>query len=328
MEIHPPKFNHAFLEELAETGYDRRSFLKWERIQHSHGATLAEVYTLRHGSFPRCVDVVIYPASHEHVETIVQLANKHDVAIIPYGGGTNVTQALLLNPKESRMIVSLDMTRMNKIKWVDKINMMACIEAGIIGQDLERELKNYGVVLGHEPDSVEFSTLGGWISTRASGMKKNVYGNIEDIVQNVKLVTSKGTYTKKSEWPRVSNGPDLAHVVMGHEGNFGVVTEAILRVRPIPDVKEYSSIVFSDFEIGIKFMDEVARSRCWPASLRLVDNQQFHASQALKEGGQTLMKNFLESVKMFYVQKIKGFDIHKLVGCTIVFEGSRQEVDT
>jgi len=80
------------------------------------------------------------------------------------------------------MIVSLDMSRMNRIKWVDKINMMACIEAGIMGQDLERELKNYGVVIGHEPDSVEFSTLGGWISTRASGMKKNVYGNIEDIV--------------------------------------------------------------------------------------------------------------------------------------------------
>ena len=74
------------------------------------------------------------------------------------------------------------MTRMNKIKYVDKINMMASIEAGIIGQDLERELKAYGVVIGHEPDSIEFSTLGGWISTRASGMKKNVYGNIEDIV--------------------------------------------------------------------------------------------------------------------------------------------------
>lgn len=184
----------------------------------------------------------------------------------------------MLNPKEKRMIISLDMSRMNRIKWVDKINMQACIEAGILGQDLERELKNYGVVLGHEPDSVEFSTLGGWISTRASGMKKNAYGNIEDIVQNIRLVTSKGTYQKNSEWPRTSNGPDLNHLVLGHEGNFGVVTEAVLRVRPIPEIKEYSSIVFHDFEVGIKFMDEVARSRNWPASIRVVDNQQFKAS--------------------------------------------------
>jgi alkyldihydroxyacetonephosphate synthase len=102
--------------------------------------------------------------------------------LVPFGGGTNVTQALLLNPSEKRMIVSVDMSRMNKIKWVDKTNMMACVEAGIVGSDLERELKNYGVCSGHEPDSMEFSTLGGWIATRASGMKKNYYGNIEDIV--------------------------------------------------------------------------------------------------------------------------------------------------
>jgi len=88
------------------------------------------------------------------------------------------------------MIISLDMTRMNAIKWVDKENMMACVQAGIAGQDLERDLKQYGVCSGHEPDSMEFSTLGGWISTRASGMKKNTYGNIEDIVNNITIVTS------------------------------------------------------------------------------------------------------------------------------------------
>ena len=90
---------------------------------------------------------------HLTLQKIVALANKHDVVLVPYGGGTNVTQALMMTPKEKRMIVSLDMSRMNKIKWVDKVNMTACIESGIIGQDLERELKNYGVCLGHEPVS-------------------------------------------------------------------------------------------------------------------------------------------------------------------------------
>lgn len=133
MEIHAPHFNHAFLEELGDKKFDRRSFLKWERIMHSHGATLAEVYTLRHGKFERCVDVVVYPDNQAQVENIIELANKHNVVIVPYGGGTNVTQALILSPKEKRMILSLDMSRMNRIKWVDKINMLACIEAGIIG---------------------------------------------------------------------------------------------------------------------------------------------------------------------------------------------------
>ena len=208
-------------------------------------------------------------------QKMVDLANKHNVVLVPYGGGTNVTQALMLNPEEKRMIVSVDMTRLSKIKWVDKTNMTACIEAGIIGQDLERELKNYGVMCGHEPDSVEFSSLGGWISTRASGMKKNTYGNIEDIVLNVRLVTSKGIYQKLSDWPRISNGPDLNHMVMGSEGNFGIITEAVLRIRPIPAVKRYGSILFYNFETGMKFMEEMAKHRIYPASIRLVDNTQF-----------------------------------------------------
>jgi len=62
---------------------------------------------------------------------------------------------LLLSPLEKRMIVSVDMSRLSKIKWVDKVNNIACVEAGIIGSDLERELKNYGVVLGHEPVRLE-----------------------------------------------------------------------------------------------------------------------------------------------------------------------------
>jgi len=207
---------------------------------HSHGASLREVFNLRYGRFERYVDVVVYPSSTEHVEKIVELADSHNVVIVPYGGGTNVTQALYLQPQtkwpDARMIVSLDMSRMNKVVWVDKDNMIACVQAGIRGQDLERDLQLSGVVSGHEPDSMEFSTLGGWISTRASGMKKNTYGNIEDIVQSVTFVTPKGTFRKAEHWPRVSAGPDFTQLILGHEGNLGVVTEAIIKIRPIPEV--------------------------------------------------------------------------------------------
>jgi alkyldihydroxyacetonephosphate synthase len=91
------------------------------------------------------------------------------------------------------MIVSIDMHEMNRIKWIDYESMMASIEAGIIGKDLDAKLAKLGLCLGHEPDSSEFSSLGGWVATRASGMKKNVYGNIEDLVVNLKVVTPIGT---------------------------------------------------------------------------------------------------------------------------------------
>ena len=85
----------------------------------------------------RTVDMVVYPASHSQCEKLVLLANKHNVCLVPFGGGTNVTESLILPENEKRMIVSVDMTRMNRIKWVDKENQMACVEAGIIGRDLE-----------------------------------------------------------------------------------------------------------------------------------------------------------------------------------------------
>jgi alkyldihydroxyacetonephosphate synthase len=154
--------------------------------------------------------------------------------LVPFGGGTNAAQDLLLNHLEKRMIVSVDMTRMNKVLWVDKENMLTCVQAGMFGIDMDKYHEKFGVTVGHEPDSNEFSTVGGWVSTRASGMKKNVYGNIEDIVQNVKLVTSIGTMTKLGNHARISGGPDLTHIILGSEGNLGIVTEAVFRLRPMP----------------------------------------------------------------------------------------------
>lgn len=237
MEVDAPNINDAFVEELGTSkhAFSRRSFGKWERAMNSHGQTLHEIWELRTGKIPKCVDMVIYPGTHDQVENIVKLANKHNVCLIPCGGNTNVTHSLMLDRRETRMIVAIDMVRMNKIMWVDKTNMMMCAQAGIYGQDLEKQLgETFGVCTGHEPDSVEFSTLGGWISTRASGMKKNLYGNIDDIVCNIKMVTSVGTLTKVAEWPRISSGPDLNHFMLGSEGNIGVITEVTLRVRPLP----------------------------------------------------------------------------------------------
>ncbi len=112
---------------------------------HSHGASLREVFALRFGKFERYVDCVVYPGSTEDVTKIVELADKYNVVLIPYGGGTNVTQALWLKKGDEyqgdRMIVSLDMSRMERILWVDKDNMIACVQAGIRGQDLEKRLK-------------------------------------------------------------------------------------------------------------------------------------------------------------------------------------------
>lgn len=184
-----------------------------------------------------------------------------------------------------------------------------------------------GLCCGHEPDSVEFSTLGGWISTRASGMKKNRYGNIEDIVQSIKFVTSIGTYSDLNPWPRISSGPNFKQIILGHEGNLGVVTEAVIKIKSLPQVKRFGSVLFPDFENGIKFMEEVAISGVKPASLRLMDNIQFLFGLALKPDEHGVVKSVVDAIKKFYVLKIKGFDPDKMTAATLVFEGTAEEVD-
>lgn len=241
----------------------------------AHGHTLHEIFTLRESNFERIPDLVVWPKCHEDVVVLVQLAVKHNVVIIPFGGGTSVSGALLCPENELRMIVSLDTSQMNRILWIDHQNLTARIEAGIFGQDLERTLASYGLCTGHEPDSYEFSSLGGWVATRASGMKKNVYGNIEDLLVHVKMVTPVGTAERSCQVPRISSGPDIHHFILGSEGTLGVITEVTLKVRPLPEVQKYGSIVFPDFEPGVKFLREIAKQQLKPASVRLMDNEQF-----------------------------------------------------
>lgn len=85
-------------------------------------------------------------------------------------------------------------------------------------------------------------------------MKKNRYGNIDDIVVGIKIATPIGTFQRQQKSPRISSGPDIHEFILGHEGNFGIITEVTIKLRPIPDLRVYESILFHDFEIGTKFM--------------------------------------------------------------------------
>ena len=134
-----------------------------ERIYRCHGQSLTDTYRINFETFPRIVDLVIWPTSHEACVTIVKLANKYNVALIPVGGCTNVTEANNCESSETRMIASVDTSQMNRMLWLDKTSLLACFESGIVGQDLEKILAAEGLCCGHEPDSIEFSTLGGWV---------------------------------------------------------------------------------------------------------------------------------------------------------------------
>jgi alkyldihydroxyacetonephosphate synthase len=296
------------------------------RLRHGHGHTQEEMFAIKHKALGRIPDVVIYPEMEEQVAGLIDAAKRHDVTLIPFGGGTNVTDALRCPENENRFIVSVDMRRMNRIRWIDRVNRLACIEAGAVGRHIMSGLKKYGFSMGHEPDSVEFSTLGGWIATNASGMKKNKYGNIEDIVLDITVATADGRLERANQAPRESVGSDLRRLIFGSEGTLGIITSAVVKLFPLPEVQEYGSVLFPSFEDGYGFMEEVTRRSTPPASMRLVDNLQFQFGLALKPASSGL-KVVKSNFEKFFVTKIKGFEPTKMAPCTLVFEGTKAEVE-
>nr|XP_014349357.1 PREDICTED: alkyldihydroxyacetonephosphate synthase, peroxisomal isoform X2 [Latimeria chalumnae] len=320
-----PVVNEGFLQDLKATNIPFSQDVE-DRIFRGHGHCLHEIFALREGKFERVPDLVVWPNSHNDVVMIVDLACKHNVCLIPFGGGTSVSSALECPADEKRAIISLDTSQMNQILWIDEKNLTAHVEAGIIGQDLEKQLGEYGYCTGHEPDSMEFSTLGGWVATRASGMKKNIYGNIEDLAVHIRMVTPRGVTEKSCQGPRMSTGPDIHHFILGSEGTLGVITEVTIKIRPLPEYQKYGSVVFPDFVQGVACLREVARQRCAPASIRLMDNAQFQFGHALKPQVASIFTSFLDGLKKFYITKFKGFDPNQLCVATLLFEGDREKV--
>jgi len=317
------------------------------RLRAGTGHGLADIWRLRTREADRRMpDAVVQPSSEGEVLAVLQAAaaaageEAGGFAVIPVGGRTNVTSATQCpgRAEDPRPFVALDMRGLSKVLWVNAEDGVAHIEAGITGVALKKALAKHGVTMGMEPDSMEFSTLGGWIATRASGMKRARYGNIEEMIVETRVATPTGLLwqrnggaTSSSSCPgtafgRVSAGPALPGLVLGSEGCLGVVTSAVVRVKPLPEVVEYQSVVFQDWAAGAAWMREVARlpAAVRPASCRLMDSKQLGLSRAIREGsgGHGPVRAALQGIAL----RLRGVSLGEASAATLLFEGSRAEV--
>jgi len=272
---YPPKITESnisgeFLAELQSLFEKTQTSLDaQQRLRHAHGHTQGEMFAIKYSQIGRVPDAIVYPETEDQVISLVQVASSHGACLMPFGGGTNVSEALECRHDELRTIISVDMRRMNRVLWIDTVNRMACIEAGAVGRHIMTDLEGYGYTMGHdEPDRIEFSTLGGWIATNASGMEKNKYGNIEDIVLDINVVTASGILKRSGVLPRESVGSDMRRLMFGSEGKLGIVTSAVVKLFPLPEVQNYGSVLFPTFEDGISFMYDLTQAQAQPASQR------------------------------------------------------------
>lgn len=307
-----------------------------ELIRCGTGHCQQDIFAIRSGDQFRTPDAVVWPATEDEVTSLVAAATKYSWCLIPVGGGTNVTQATRSpsSDLEPRTVVAVNMKRMKKLLWVNAEDGLVHVEAGITGGELDEELSRHGLTCGHEPDSYEFSTLGGWVATKASGMKRSKYGNIEDIVKGVRVVAAKGTLVhgyslENTAWGRESTGPDLSTLILGSEGCLGIVTSVVLRVWKLPSIVSHLGVLFHDFESGLRFAREVAKLRAsGPTSFRLLDNTHFRLGQALRPDPESLLESLGQHVsKQMLKWTGSHFEAGKVTCATMTFEGGPGQIE-
>lgn len=322
----PPVVNRAFDDAIRGVLSPNQVSTDGEsRICHAVGKNYRDLWRARNGLFDKVPDMVLFPQSHDDVVHIVKLAAQHGVVIIPFGGGTNVVGGVEPNPfdPQNRMVVSIDMRRMNRMLSLNKESSMARFEVGILGPDIDKELQPHGFTLGHDPDSYTHSTLGGWIAARSSGAQSNKYGEIENIVVSLTVVTPTGTVVTPAVPRQV--GPNLNEVFIGSEGVFGVITEVIVKVERIPPVKHYEGWLFEGFEHGFKAFREVVLTGVTVTALRLYDEDETRMSFALKTES-SLVQHFVSVGVKKYLETVRGFRLDALSLCIVGYEGTKQDV--
>ncbi len=213
-------------------------------------------------------DFVVRPASTAEVERVVQIANDHVVPVIPRGGGSG-TQGGTLAPYGG---IALDLSRMTEILEIDEESLVVTCQAGIDGPALEAALNEKGLTLAHYPGSYNMgASIGGFIAARGSGVVSTKYGKAEDQVLQVEAVLPPGRTLTTLRVPSHAAGPDLLQTIVGSEGTLGVITQAALRVDPLPAARAFLSFSFPDIFAGIEAGRLIMTHRLRPATIRLYD---------------------------------------------------------
>ena len=188
-------------------------------------------------------------------------------------------------------VVTIDLKRLDRVLEVDPVSQAARIQAGATGPRLEEQLREHGLTLRHYPQSFEYSTLGGWIATRAGGHFATLGTHIDDHVESVRALTPRGVWESR-RLPGSGAGPSPDRLLIGSEGILGVITEAWMRVRERPRFKASASVTFESFGAGAEAVRALAQSGLYPSNCRLLDPGEAGLTGAAPEGRALLVLGF------------------------------------
>jgi alkyldihydroxyacetonephosphate synthase len=271
------------LEGIVGTGYCRTA--DRDRLLHAGGKSTLDLLRRKDPGVQDAPDAVLLPGGpggEDAVAAILRHCSEHRIAVIPFGGGTNVVGALDPTRGGFAAVVSLDLRRFDRLIALDEVSGQAVLGAGLTGPDAERLLGERGFSLGHFPQSFEYATIGGFAATRSSGQDSAGYGRFNDMVRGLRMVTPVGTL-ELGRAPESAAGPDLRQLLIGSEGTFGVITEVRLRVHRVPEAVRYEAWSFPDFETGAAALRAVTQNAAGPTVIRLSDEAETGVNLATTE---------------------------------------------
>ncbi|MFE2035125.1 FAD-binding oxidoreductase [Streptomyces scopuliridis] len=238
------------------------------RVRHTRGKSTTDLLRIRAGAVGDAPDAVVMPADHDEVLAVLRACSRHQVAVVPFGGGTSVVGGL--TPGTHGCFIALDLRGMNRLTALDTVSRTAVLQPGLRGPEAEALLAGQGFTLGHFPQSYEWATIGGFAAARSSGQASAGYGRFDDMVTALRVATPEGTLDI-GRAPRSAAGPDLRQLVLGSEGAFGVITSVTVRVHPAPETRAYEGWSFGSFAAGRDALRALAQNGRPPTVLRLSD---------------------------------------------------------
>ena len=262
-----------------------------DRVAHGRGQAFRDVVRNLLGQVDHVPDVVVRPRTEQDVVDVLDWCGAQGIALVPYGGGTSVVGGVEPRFPDFPGAVSLDLGRLDRIVEVDPVSRAARIQAGILGPALEDGLRPDGLTLRHFPQSFEFSTLGGWLATRAGGHYATVHTHIDDLVESMRVVTPVGV-SESRRLPGSGAGPSPDRLFLGSEGTLGVITEAWVRVQHRPRWRAAASVVFDSYAQAVTATRLIAQSGLYPANCRLLDPVEAFLNAGTQSTGGVLVLGF------------------------------------
>ena len=211
---------------------------------------------------------VVRPQNTSQVSRILAFANEKKIPVVPRGAGSSYTGSV--NPIKGGIV--LDLTRMNKIKKIDVDNLQVVVEPGVVKAKLDEALRPYGFFFPPDPGSEEYCTIGGMIATNAAGMRSVKYGVTRDYVLSLEVVLPNGEVIRTgAKTLKYSIGYDLTRLFVGSEGTLGVITEATLKILPLPEHRAVVLALYEDLKAATTIAVRLIKAKVIPSAVEFLD---------------------------------------------------------